>query len=122
MKARTYSFLGLAMMVGCAQMERDCSSCNAESFGADWVIVQVDLHGQPFRCWELRNTSVSNEHASDGIWWRDPHTQNLVHISGLYNRVQVVDGRWDAAFHELGLTADTCATIRNRFVNVETPR
>jgi len=98
------------LLTGCAGMERDCSSMGASSFGADWVITQMDTRGRPFRCWALRNTSVTNEPQSDGIYWQSPDGQ-LVHISGNYNRVQVVSGHWAAAYRELGLTRGSCEKI-----------
>lgn len=100
------------LFVGCAGVSRSCSSCNAEEFGADWVIVQMDLNGTPFRCWELPNTSVTNESQSDGVYWKDSVTGNLVHLSGHYNRVQVVGGNWDRAFEDLGLTKAICKQVR----------
>jgi len=99
------------LLAGCAGMGRSCASCNAESFGADWVVVQMDLAGQPVRCWELRNVSITNEPHSDGIYWEGTGG-NLVHISGFYNRVQVTGGQWDAAFREVGLTQAECRRIR----------
>src|SRR6185436_5580716 len=106
--------LVLALVLGgCAGMDRGCSSCTAESFGADWVVVQMDYLGRPFRCWALHNTSIANEQHSDGIYWVDEHG-NLVHISGLYNRVQVMRHRWKEAYAQVGLTEQTCSTIRAR--------
>ena len=98
------------LMFGCAGTARSCASCNAEAYGADWVVVQTGVNGQPYRCWTLRNTSISNEEHSDGIY-RQESTGNLVHISNHYNRVQVINGNWDAAYRELGLTRETCATV-----------
>lgn len=104
---------------GCAGMVRGCSSEMATSFGADWVVVQLDMNGTPFRCWQLNNTSITNESASDGIYWLDNETGHLVHISGLYNRVQVRNGEWSSAFAELGLDAETCGRIYAKKVEVE---
>lgn len=112
--SRHFAALVILSMVGCAGMERGCASCTAQSFGADWVVVQMDLSGKPFRCWELRNVSISNEPQSDGIYWKDTTTDNLVHISGLYNRVQVERGNWDKAYTDIGLTKEACAFIRER--------
>lgn len=98
------------LLMGCAGMERECSSMSASNFGADWVITQMDTRGRPFRCWALRNTSITNERQSDGIYWQEPGGQ-LVHISGGYNRVQVVNSNWTAAYAELGLTRATCKQI-----------
>jgi hypothetical protein len=98
-------------------VSRDCSGCWAERTGADWVIVQLDLNGRPFRCWELEGAAITNEERSDGIWWEDEHG-NLVHISGLYNRVQVRGDNWDEAFASLGLTRGVCRAIRDHRVRV----
>lgn len=99
------------LLAGCAGLDRSCAGCSATNFGADWVIVQMDNNGRPYRCWSLRNASVTNEQSSDGIYWLDTRTGNLVHIAGHYNRVQVEGGRWEHAYAELGLTNATCAAI-----------
>lgn len=78
--------LGVA---GCAGFYRSCSNFSAETFGSNWIIVQFAADGHPFNCWKLRGASVTNESASDGIQWKDPITDHMVHISGWYNRVQV---------------------------------
>lgn len=106
--------MATALLVGCAGTSRDCASCNAENFGTDWVVVQVDLNGHAFRCWELHGAAITNEAHSDGIFWEDPTSKNLVHISNLYNRVQVVNDRWDDAFAAVGLTRESCTAVRNR--------
>ena len=98
-------------IAGCAGFSRGCASCTAQSFGADWVVVQADLHGKPFRCWELRNVSISNEEHSDGIYWVDTQSGNLVHLAGHYNRVQVVGNNWSNAFEHVGLTKAACEYI-----------
>lgn len=103
-----------ALLVGCSGAARDCSSYSATEFGADWVVVQVDLTGHAFRCWELKDTAITNEPHSDGVFWEDSHSHNLVHISGTYNRVQVTENRWNDAFSSLGLTRQSCADIRTR--------
>lgn len=97
-------------LTGCAGMERGCSSTVAESFGADWVIVKTDFSGKAYRCWVLEDTSVTNEQASDGIYWKSESGQ-LVHISGFYDRVQVTHGDWPAAFKELGITKEECTAL-----------
>ena len=103
----------LPLLVGCAGMGRSCSSCSAESFGADWVVVQMDFNGHPYSCWELPDTSITNESSSDGIYWKENWSGNLVHISGHYNRVQVAGGNWARAFSELGLTREACIQIQD---------
>lgn len=100
-------FMGLA---GCASTSRGCSSCMAEHFGGDWVVVQMDNEGRPYRCWELHDVSIDGE-SNDGIYWKDTSSGNLVHISGHFNRVQVTGGNWDHAFGELGLTRRTCEEV-----------
>lgn len=108
-----FALFSMLLLVGCAGTMRECSSCTAQSLGADWVIVQVDMTGKAFRCWKLEGASVANEERSDGIWWQSPEG-HLVHISGLYNRVQVSGGDWDSAYRELGLSEQTCRAISQR--------
>ena len=97
-----------ATIVGCAGLERQCSSCSAENFASDWVIVQYDYAGDPMNCWRLPDTSVANEPESDGIYWLDGQTGHLVHLSGWYNRVQVEGGRWDEAAQSIGIDLARC--------------
>lgn len=106
----TVLFLALA---GCAGMNRSCSNGCADQFGADWVVVQMDNDGRPYRCWELRSTSVASE-SGDGVYWKDDKSGNLVHISGHFNRVQVTGGNWGHAYATLGLTAATCQEVRDQ--------
>ena len=114
MSARNFGlFLFLLTLASCAGTARGCSSCNAENFGADWVVVQMDDRGVPYRCWALRQTSVANEPHSDGVYWESSNG-HLVHISGHYNRVQVSGGRWEEAYRELGLTAESCREVQER--------
>jgi hypothetical protein len=99
---------GMAMLLaGCAGLSRGCSSVGAEAFGGDWVIVQYSTQGAPIRCWKLANVSITNEPQSDGIYWVGE--SGLVHISGWYNRVQVVNGKFGAAAAELGVSLGGCA-------------
>lgn len=105
----TVLFLAFA---GCASTSRGCSSCMANHFGADWVVVQMDNEGRPYRCWELRDVSIDGE-SNDGIVWKDTSSGNLVHVMGHLNRVQVTGGNWDHAYHELGLTKKTCEEVRD---------
>lgn len=107
--------LAFIIMGGCAYMDRGCSSCGATAFGADWVVVELTEAGaKPYRCWELRNTTITSEQNSDGIYWKDSATGNLIHVSGSYDYVQVTGGRWSQAFAQLGLTQKTCSLIRAR--------
>ncbi|MFA6235125.1 MAG: hypothetical protein WC824_13205 [Bacteroidota bacterium] len=106
------------LCVGCAGVSRGCSSCNAGAFGANWVVVKMDLEGRPYRCWMLKGVSISNESQSDGIYWKssDGH---LVHISGHYNRVQVERENWESALAELGMSEATCKLISLRRFDAE---
>lgn len=96
--------IGLA---GCAGFNRSCSSCNAESFGADWLVAQYRYDGTVMKCWRLENTSIANEEGSDGVYWKTP-LGHLVHISGWYNRVQVEAKGWADAAAALGVDLDGC--------------
>lgn len=109
------------LLLGCAGFNRSCSSCSAEQFGSDWIVVQYNLSGKPFRCWSLANTSIANEEASDGIYWVSPHA-NLVHISGLYNRIQIENGRWQEGYEEVGLSKELCDQIQHKKFVLEEPK
>ncbi len=93
---------------GCAGLQRSWSSGCATNFGADWVIAQFDLQGRPFNCWKLAGTSIDNEAQSDGIYWKNPKTGDLVHISGWYNRVQVDSSDYEGAAKLLGVDISKC--------------
>lgn len=96
----------VSMAIGtnsCAGWSRGCSSCTAESFGSDWIVVQYGYDGVPINCWKLVNASIANEGSSDGIYWVDTQTGHLIHISGWYNRVQVTGGRFEEAAKLLGV-------------------
>lgn len=97
------------LLVGCAGFARDCQGCGASSFGADWIIVQYKFDGEPVNCWKLKDASVTNEHASDGIWWVG-NEGHLVHVSGWYNRVQVNNSNYESAAKELGIDLKRCTS------------
>jgi hypothetical protein len=99
------------VIAGCAGTQRGCAAACAENYGADWIVVQMDMNGSPYRCWTLENTSITNEDHSDGIYWLSPRG-HLVHISGHYNRVQVAGGHWDDAFSEVGMTRAMCDEVQ----------
>lgn len=110
MNKRTIStILSLTLLTGCAGAQRSCTNWSAESFGADWLVVQLDMNGHPFSCWKLKNTSIANEDKSDGIHWQDNRTGHMVHISGWYNRVQVANSDFDGAAKILGVDAKKCS-------------
>lgn len=100
-------YLPLLLITACAGMSRSCAGCNAERFGADWIVAQYVLDGSVMRCWKLPRTSVANEAGSDGIYWQDL-AGHLVHISGWYNRVQVSGGDWAGAAKALGVDLSKC--------------
>jgi len=105
--------IGIVRVLMWPSVTRGAAAYTAAATGANWVVVQLDMNGHAFRCWSLVRTSVVNESDSDGIYWLDPDSGNLVHISGMYNRVQVADEHWDHAYHELGLTHDLCQHIHD---------
>ncbi len=107
-------FLG----VGCAGTSRSCSSCNAESFGANWIVVQYDSFGQPLNCWQLKNVSISNEPHSDGIYWENSDG-HLIHISGFYNRVQVEHNQWESAANLIGVDLKSCTGGKYKVTKVD---
>ncbi len=94
-------------LLGCAGWSRDCASTCAANTGGDWIVVQYRFDGTPINCWEMRNTAIANEGASDGIYWQD-RGGHLVHISGWYNRVQVQGERWREAADALGVDDARC--------------
>lgn len=108
MKRKVTTFLVLLLLTGCAGFNRGCSSFNAQAFGSDWIVLQYGFDGKPINCWQLKNTSISNEEHSDGIYWLDSHSGHLVHISGWYNRVQVAQGRYDEAAKAIGVDLGKC--------------
>jgi hypothetical protein len=115
----------IALMIasGCAGVSRGCSNCWAKNAGADYVVVELaEMDGTPYRCWALKDVSIDNETNSDGIYWKDPQSGNLVHISGSYDYVQVVDGKWAQAYEYLNLTEAECAAIRSRTYNSKARR
>lgn len=99
--------LSLVSLVGCAGFQRSCQSGVAQSFGADWLIVQYQFNGEPTNCWQLRDKSVANEEASDGVYWTT-NTGHLVHISGWYNRIQVNGNDFEGAAKEVGIDLSKC--------------
>ena len=80
----------------------------ASSLGADWLVVQYKYDGEQMNCWQLKDTSVDNESQSDGIYWQDAKTRNLVHISGWYNRVQVENNTWKEEANSIGINLESC--------------
>lgn len=96
------------MLIGCASLGRQCSGCMAEGFGADWIVITRNMTGDITSCWQLKNTSVDNEHGSDGVWWKDCSYGHLIHISGWYERVQVEKDDFKTAAKQLNVELDRC--------------
>ncbi len=107
MKQMTLWFLVL-LLAGCASFNRGCSAFNADSFGADWIVVQYRYDGTAFNCWKLKNVSVANEEGSDDIYWKDTSAGHLVHIGGWYNRNQVSNGDFESAAQLIGVDSAKC--------------
>ena len=107
MKKHILFFLAICLPA-CAGLSRDCSSCNAENFASNWIVVQYKFDGEPINCWKLPNTAITNEGNSDGIYWKDGQSGHLVHISGWYNRIQVSGGDWDGAAKHLSVDLKYC--------------
>ena len=100
----------LVMGVACAGVSRDVSSQIASQIGADWIVVQYRFDGAPINCWKLSHVGISNEPASDGIFWKDSATGHLVHISGWSSRVQVANGDFLSAARLVGVDATACGS------------
>lgn len=99
----------LALLVGgCAATSRGCSRFSAENFGGNWVVAQYRMDGTAFNCWKLYGVAIVNEPGSDGVYWKDSTSPHLVHISGWYNRVQVVGNDWPAAARLLNVDESKC--------------
>ena len=101
-----FKYLPLLLLCSCAGLARDCSSCGAENFGSDWIIVQYGFDGKPINCWREVNTAVTNENQTDGIYWQ--HAGHLVHISGWYNRCQVQNNDFEGAARAVGIDLNRC--------------
>lgn len=109
MKDRSrFTWALLFLLVGCAGTMRDCSSCNAESFGSAWLIVQYNYDSKPMNCWHYDDVAITTE-GSNGIFWKDPKSGNLIHVSGIaLNRVQISGDNWENASEHLGIKLTAC--------------
>lgn len=93
-------------------MMRDCSSCNASSFGSNWLLVQYQYDSKPMNCWRLEDTALDAE-GSNGLFWKDGKSGHLIHISGIaLNRVQVSGDNWQSAADHLGVKLAACKNGR----------
>src|SRR5579885_3623103 len=77
-KMKVSKIFALLFLTGCAGWQRDCNSSMASTFGSDWIVVQYGFDGKPINCWELKNTAITNEPQTDGIFWQEP-SGHLVH-------------------------------------------
>jgi len=85
--------------------------------GTDYVVVELRLDGTPYRCWTLEDVAIAQETDSDGIYWANNKTGNLIHVSGSYDYVQVVGDNWDAAFSQINMTKEVCKVVRKSTYN-----
>lgn len=108
-------------LTGCAAISRDCTSCWAEGVGSEWLVVQLSAtSGEPVRCWKLEGkTSITSESRSDGIYWKDLDSGNMIHIAGFYNYIQVKNSAWEPAFKQLGITQEQCQALFNKTSKTE---
>jgi len=120
MKAWVFWLFIAIFSASCASTGRFCTSCNAINFGGDWVLVELtEMQGTPYRCFMLHDVSLTSEEGSDGVYWKDRDTGNMVHISGSYDMVQVVDGNWTQAFAVVNLDRATCEAIQASAYDLE---
>ncbi len=105
---KIFKYLPFVFLLGCASTQRDCSASVNETFGGDWVIAQYGFDGKPINCWNLRNVAITTEEHSEGIYWQDSSTGNLIHLSGWYSRVQVSKNNHEAAAKSLGVELQYC--------------
>jgi hypothetical protein len=112
LNSRVFILLALCTF-SCVGLDNSCSSCTAENFGGDWLVVQFDMKGEPFNCWKMSGVSISNERSSDGVWWKTS-AGHLVHLSGWYNRVQVKGKDFLTAAKSLGVELNRCSEGRYR--------
>lgn len=108
-KFLTVSAIMLLLMIGCDGCLRNCQSSCANNLGADWLVVQYDMNGDPFNCWQLSDVSLSSEPNSDGIQWLDKRTGNMVHLSGWYNHVQTTPSSIADAAITVGIDLAKCS-------------
>ena len=95
-------------LASCTSWSRDYSSWSASNLGANWIVVQYRFDGTPINCWKLHDVGISNETQSDGIYWKDSTSSSLVHISGWYNRVQVLTDDYRIAARLIGVDSGVC--------------
>jgi hypothetical protein len=96
-----------ALLPSCSGCGRQWSNFTASAYGSDWVVVQYSARGTPINCWKLRDVSVDNEGASDGIQWKISGV-GMMHLSGWYVRVMVDGGDYESSLKYLGLDVASC--------------
>jgi len=84
------------IIVGPKGCSRKLDSWSASAYGSDWLVVHYTQNGDVINSWELNNKSVGNEDGSDGIYFTD-NEGNVVHLSGHYVYVQIVNDKWEEA-------------------------
>jgi hypothetical protein len=96
----------LLLVASCAWTDRQCNGACNGALGANYIVVQYRMDGTPLNCWRLQATSIGNEENSDGIYWNYKGQQ--IHLSGLYNYVQVSGENWDQAATEMSVNLSKC--------------
>lgn len=104
-----------------------CSACDDPNggFSADWLIVQVDSDGKPFRCWDISNAGITKDYNGSISWIARSHSKNgdelLRHeiiITQPYYMISIGSPEdREAAFAELGLTSKVCEQINKMRYN-----
>ena len=108
MNIKQVSVLALLALVSCGKgQQRTNAVVNADYYGEDWIVAQDNASKEVYRCWTLHNVSIANEEHSDGIHWLD-NSNNIVHISGWYNRITVSNSNWELAAKQIDVDLKKC--------------
>ena len=81
-----FVFLFGFLIVGPAGFNNSYASWKARAYGSDWLIVQYAQDGSVISSWDLKDCSVKNESASDGIYFTSGGS--VKHLSGHYIYIQ----------------------------------
>jgi hypothetical protein len=85
-----------------------CTACTIEN---NWVVVERDWSGTPFRCWELYNVWVSPCESCVEVSWEE-RNGNRVRITGNVTVVRVASS-WESAFKIAGIDRKACKYLQN---------
>ena len=67
--------------------------------------MQYAQDGSIINSWDLDDKSVGSEEGSDGIYFTS-NSGNVIHLSGHYAYVQVIENRWTEAKKECGVSSN----------------